>query len=87
MREENDRLQKKLAANYEVIPLSETTADIYEVQMAALEKTITQLQREVDTYRDKLTEHDEIARNSIGNLRRELNTKLEKVGKLPSCPI
>lgn len=73
-------MQRHLATNVDdVIPLCGATADIYEVQMAALENTITQLQREVDLYRDKLTEHDEIAKNAFGNMKRDLSLKLEMV--------
>ncbi|GAB6024987.1 hypothetical protein CHUAL_010081 [Chamberlinius hualienensis] len=79
LKEENERLRN---ANCETIPLTETTVEIYEVQMAALEKTITQLQKEVDHYRDKMTDQDEFTRSTISSLRRDLTTKLDQMTKL-----
>lgn len=59
--------------------LAEETADIYEVQMAALEKTITQLQREVETERDRLADQEGMANVALAQLRRELGGRLDRV--------
>lgn len=59
----------------------ETGPDVYELQMAALENAITQLQKETDLYRVKLADQEKIYKSRIQQMEHDANLKFEKVLK------
>uniref|UniRef100_T1JNM1 Coiled-coil domain-containing protein 186 n=1 Tax=Strigamia maritima TaxID=126957 RepID=T1JNM1_STRMM len=73
LQQENHNLREELSGTINTPP------EIYEVQMEALEKTISNMQKEIASLHEKLASHDEIAKKTITQLKQDSRLKLEKM--------